>query len=162
MRGIRFGFCWGLGIVLLDLLFIDLEPNVFGFDLGLGFGCFPTLSPGNTQFVEKHSWLLVHDSPLFLLPKRELDLRAPSVLFWACLSFGNGLFGLLLGGFTCLLWRFNLDLELTFSEFGVSLVFSNCLALVLEIFRPIWIVSLNLMNLIEIVRMYTLNYVYSN
>ena len=53
--GVGFGFGTGLEIVLLALLLIDLDPYLFGLGLGLGLGCLPAVSPGNTQFVEKHS-----------------------------------------------------------------------------------------------------------
>ena len=135
--------------MLLALLLIDLDPYLFGLGLGLGLGCLPAVSPGNTQFVEKHSWLLVHLSPLFLLPKRKTDLGVPFPLFWVCLLFGPGLGGFSFVALICLfgLFSFDFDLNFAFLEFVRDLDFGNGLAVVLVICWPnniysIWIPKL--------------------
>ena len=149
VTGVEFGFGAGLEIVLLALLLIDLDPYLFGLGLGLGLVCLPAVSPGNTQFVEKHSWLLVHLSPLFLLPKRKTDLGVPFPLFWVCLLFGAGFGGFLFGGLICLfgLFRFDFDPEFAFLEFGRGLDFGKGLAIVLVICWPIYIYSIWIPNL---------------
>lgn len=64
-----FGFSCGPIVSFFPTALFFL-PFLAGFAFGGGGGRFPGFPLPNTQFVEKHSWLLEHFSPIFFPPKR--------------------------------------------------------------------------------------------